>query len=62
VEEKGASPLPPSIEKEKGTLLSAGVCLRVPFSRVSITQPKKMADSDGREDVDFAGVRGYVYA
>ena len=60
VEEKTASPPPAAIENERGTLLSAGVCLRVPFSRVTVTQHKKMADSDGKDIVDFAGVSGYV--
>lgn len=38
-----------------GSLLEAGVCMRVPFSRVTIKQPKKLQEKT--EEVDIAGVR-----
>ena len=37
-----------------GTLLEAGVCMRVPFSRVTIKQPPKIQEKT--EEVDIAGV------
>ena len=37
-----------------GTLLEAGVCMRVPFSRVTIKQPPKRLEKT--EEVDIAGV------
>ena len=43
-----------SEEREKGTLLAAGVCIRVPFSRVTIKQPPKLPEKT--EEVDIAGV------
>ena len=37
-----------------GTLLEAGVCMRVPFSRVTIKQPPKVQEKT--DEVDIAGV------
>ena len=58
MEEKEASPIPPIREEDRGVLLSAGVCMRVPFSRVSVKQPAKTARTASMDHhVDFAGVR-----
>ena len=43
-----------SEDRAMGTLLEAGVCMRVPFSRVTIKQPPKMLEKT--EEVDIAGV------
>lgn len=43
-----------SEQSGKGTLLAAGVCMRVPFSRVTIKQPPKSLEKT--EEVDIAGV------
>lgn len=42
-----------------GTLLEAGVCMRVPFSRVTIKQPPKMPEKT--EEVDIAGVNYHEF-
>ena len=43
--------------ESKHTLMTAGVCMRVPFNRVSIVKMKKAPEPN--EMVDFAGVRSY---
>lgn len=42
--------------KDEGLLLHAGVCLRVPFNRVTVNRAKR--DTSGH--VDIAGVRSVV--
>lgn len=51
VEEKTA--IASASAAELGMLLSAGVCMKVPFSRVTIKRP---VDQENMEGVDFAGV------
>ena len=41
-----------SMETERGVLLSAGICMRVPFSRVYIKQTSDLT----KDYTDFAGV------
>ena len=43
-----------SDDNRRGTLLAAGVCMRVPFSRVTIKEPAKSLEET--EEVDIAGV------
>lgn len=43
-----------TLDKERGMLLSAGVCMRVPFSRVAIKKPVEPLEPT--DMVDFAGV------
>ena len=45
---------PVNRSKEKNVLLQAGVCLKVPFNRVTINKSREPAESN--EMVDFAGV------
>ena len=62
MEEKEPSPIPPIREEDRGVLLSAGVCMRVPFSRVSVKQPAKTTKTASMDHhVDFAGVsQGFI--
>ena len=54
--DKPPPPIPSKNEAERGILLEAGVCMRVPFSRVRISHPKKSSIPNPQDHIDFAGV------
>ena len=42
--------------EDQPTLLSTGVCMRVPFNRVTVTKPKDQEPTEMTDLIDHAGV------